>query len=1099
MAAARVVGSAAATFFVVVCLSSAGCGNCGGFQTHPDGAAMGGDGGPDAAGDGGGGSVTDAGDAGGGATTTDAGPPDPLDPNNLMRDDDCDGLSDQAEFSMTWGPSLAQTDPSNADSDGDGVPDGVEASATAPVAGAGCASTPLDADPSTFTDPTDPDSDDDGLLDGCEDANHNGQVDPGESDPRDGDTDGDGLADGLEDANANCVVDPGETNPVDEDSDGDGIGDAVEDANGNGVVDAGETDPLNPDTDGDMLPDGLEDLNQNGLVDPNETNPLVPDTETDGLDDGCEDANQNGMVDAGETSPLNPDSDGDGIPDGVEDANGNCMVDPGETDPTLSDSDGDGLADGTELTMGTDPLNPDTDGDGLVDGDEIIAGFDPLDPLDPSPTVGSGVTAVCSAMGLTPVFPFDDVEADWRVALLTGETYTDLVVALAPGELLDAADFDEATDSQAGFVLSRTPPAGSTNASTESATFTTLVTGAAASLGLTAVLRNPGRLVVSHDGFDAVVSTTVELTSAGAVDPNTLRDELLATLAGHPLSDFTGLPPAGGTPASAFIFSYETLIRPGAPDRAVVVGALVDTAAFDNPVAGATDRGVRSVDAANGTSLARAYADLDTACDPFDVTSLPQADFIFMADTSGSTNDDRGLMVMNAGLIFDELAANGVDFRMSVIPHERNSCQASAIAGVLRNEGPGTFGACALGDGTARFTRCKASFQNRMNIGGGGGSEYGLTAAHDAIEWAKPRTTPENPDKIRTLPTALIVVYVGDEHSQEIETNTTACPFGGWAAAGAACTGFAGIGDATCHNAPDPTLQPCLDALVAPFITHLSANDAIAFGIFPPTGPMACPFAAGCIEPEDGHGYWEAVVATGGSFTTVCSSASAAFLSDLVSAASGAASIFTLSSDPVSATLKVALTPGGTTVSTIVPRNRADGFDYDPLANSIFFVGPTYQPAIGDAVTVSYRIWGPPQVPCGGPCPSPLFCNTVTNMCECPLDCGGTCGANEVCDPTSCTCTCPGDCSGNCGGSTTCDVATCSCECPTDCGGTCFGNQTCDTTTCSCSCPLDCGGVCTGNLECNPSLCACFCPSDCGGCPANFVCNPSLCTCQPLG
>ncbi len=66
------------------------------------------------------------------------------------------------------------------DRDGDGLPDQLERSAANP------------------TDPENPDTDGDGLADGAEDANRNGQVDPGETDPTNPDTDGDGVADGAE-------------------------------------------------------------------------------------------------------------------------------------------------------------------------------------------------------------------------------------------------------------------------------------------------------------------------------------------------------------------------------------------------------------------------------------------------------------------------------------------------------------------------------------------------------------------------------------------------------------------------------------------------------------------------------------------------------------------------------------------------------------------------------------------------------------------------------------------------------------------------------------------------------------------------------------
>lgn len=50
------------------------------------------------------------------------------------------------------------------------------------------------------TDPDDADSDDDGLPDGAEDSNRNGRVDPGETDPNQADTDGDGVPDSQESA-----------------------------------------------------------------------------------------------------------------------------------------------------------------------------------------------------------------------------------------------------------------------------------------------------------------------------------------------------------------------------------------------------------------------------------------------------------------------------------------------------------------------------------------------------------------------------------------------------------------------------------------------------------------------------------------------------------------------------------------------------------------------------------------------------------------------------------------------------------------------------------------------------------------------------------
>lgn len=67
---------------------------------------------------------------------------------------------------------------------------------------------------------------------------------------------------------------------------------------------------------------------------------------------------------------LGGDCDGDGLTNGVE-----ILYAP--TDPLDPDTDGDGISDGFEVGGPTDPLDPDTDGDGIDDG------LDPA-PLDPT-------------------------------------------------------------------------------------------------------------------------------------------------------------------------------------------------------------------------------------------------------------------------------------------------------------------------------------------------------------------------------------------------------------------------------------------------------------------------------------------------------------------------------------------------------------------------------------------------------------------------------------------------------------------------------------------------------------------------------------------
>jgi len=154
-------------------------------------------------------------------------------------------------------------EPSNLDTDGDGLRDGYERE--------------------IGTDPLNPDTDGDGLTDGEEVLKY-------KTNPLNPDTDGDGLKDGEE-------VKTYSTNPLNPDTDDDGLKDGTE------VLET-STDPLNPDTDGDGLKDGEEVLTY-------KTDPLNPDTDLDRLTDGDE-------VLTYKTDPLDRDTDDGGVDDGHE-------------------------------------------------------------------------------------------------------------------------------------------------------------------------------------------------------------------------------------------------------------------------------------------------------------------------------------------------------------------------------------------------------------------------------------------------------------------------------------------------------------------------------------------------------------------------------------------------------------------------------------------------------------------------------------------------------------------------------------------------------------------------------------------------------------
>jgi hypothetical protein len=157
---------------------------------------------------------------------------DPTDPSDAALDGDGDGLLNLDEH-------LAFTDPTNADTDGDGVSDFDEV--FNPVVD------PLNVDTDAdllsdvdevdihTTDPLDPDTDADGMQDGWE-------VEAG-LDPLADDAALDGDADGLDNLEEFLLG----TDPFDPDSDADGYTDRDE-------IDVHRTDPANDDIEGDGVP-----------------------------------------------------------------------------------------------------------------------------------------------------------------------------------------------------------------------------------------------------------------------------------------------------------------------------------------------------------------------------------------------------------------------------------------------------------------------------------------------------------------------------------------------------------------------------------------------------------------------------------------------------------------------------------------------------------------------------------------------------------------------------------------------------------------------------------------------------------------------------
>lgn len=716
----------------------------------------------------------------------------------------------------------------------------------------------------------------------------------------------------------------------DGDRDGDGLPNADECAAG--------LDPAQADTDGDGVGDGAEVAAG--------TNPAASDTDGDGLSDGAE-ANRG-------TDPRRTDTDGDSLSDGAE-------VNAG-LDPTNPDTDGDGLRDGDEAGHGTDPKRADSDGDGLRDGDELALGYDPADPADPPESGVCGVLAACVREALTPVRWADRVAGDFRLAVPGSAVTGEVTFVGAPAGRRAAVGFDLRDTTVAGFLLSMDEPVAGGSPAEQLAALAGRL-GAATGVPWTRTEIVAGRAIQSWDGFPSVVSARVNLT--GTSDLPAVRTAALAAMTGLPATAISGLPAGAAFGAGGdFVLGLEVLSRrnaSGDAHRVVVVAAIAPKARFDDRAQPAR---IAVTDLTGGTALGQSGDGEGTACEHLDVASEPKADFVWMSDISASTDDERDPIAANATAVFTRLSQLGIDFRMGVVKHTSNSVTNQTPAGQL------------LGSG---FTRDQATFtgfwSDTANLDG---AEYGLTAVDDVIGptgTAVPRAATQDARKIR-LGVKLVVVYVSDEHAQEVEN---ACPE---------------VADRNKNLASgtDASRAACVANTVQPFVDDLNAQEAIAFGIIaPPPGGCATSY-------EVGWGYAEAIQATGGTYGSVCASDPGQTLDDIVNAVAGASSSMKLTAAPIASTLKVVVTPAGTVCEPNDPaagrrelaRSQVDGFDYDPVSNTIYFIGAS-RPQLGDTVTVSFREWvdvtsnpDPDATDCCGGCDAGLQCVTATCTCVDP-------------------------------------------------------------------------------------------------------------------
>ena len=566
------------------------------------------------------------------------------------------------------------------------------------------------------------------------------------------------------------------------------------------------------------------------------------------------------------------DTDSDGIGDCDELALG--------TDPTKIDTDGDGLTDYQELLpeVGTDPTSADTDGDGLEDERELYFGFDPSNPSTLGDMTLDGdlfIASACDVPESEPILYFKDTDGDWRLGLSPVFSNYSVLTVSSSTPPIKSAVYDDPVNEVAGYVLS-TAKSGLDPVSTLLGYGSTISSVSTITQDFTA-----GEFL-THDGFAAAPGDY--RISASGKTVRQLRDDLLFAMAPFSRPNVTdGLPPASGNVHNRFFLKVSVLER---ADRQLTLVAIAPESLFETRDAVK----FRLSDLTNTTSIARSNAGNRLKCHPFPITTdIPQADFYWVLDQSGSMTSFNNTIRAFASDFRDRVGQTGVDFRLGVTPMDQDT------AGRLR--------------ATVGWHTDPIVFSNEIEdyvidcqgcSGSSGFAEYGLYAAEEGIAFMRSAAAPPN-EKIRAN-AALVTIFMSDEEANSIENGSK----------------------------PDGT-----SASIADYEAFFAANTTSAYAIISPPG-------SNC-GLSDGEAYRDVALATGGATASLCSNDLEETIVKIIDETAGSTSTFRLPDTPISSTLRVYQATEDGKMGLWVPRSRQDGFDYFPQTNAIAFFG-TYRP-----------------------------------------------------------------------------------------------------------------------------------------------------------
>ncbi len=648
---------------------------------------------------------------------------------------------------------------------------------------------------------------------------------------------------------------------------------------------------------------------------------------------------------------LDLDSDGDTVKDGEEDVNGDgllgcCLTTcnkPGSSAQQKCKLNKEGCGGGQKCTSGkclpaasflcsegeTSPKKKDTFGDGLLDGKR--GSFICRDATEDKP------------QGRKPVLLRQDKKGDWHLALETHAKYGPVTIANAGSKMAAATiNYDKSSEGVAGFVISKvsTGDVQAELASLLSALNLTPPGGSG-----TVTVRASGTQTKSHDKYDMVEGTLVDVKLSAAVDVSMVRNQLIATLLGKNLADLTNLPASFGSVSTEYTIRFTTIKRfdfkqkadkslvldaKGFPIdsgdktkwRLVVIGAVARDADVKTPT---RRTGIVFDDLSNSTAVALASDKVGNECDASKIANIPIADIVWVSDESGSMNDNRVDIVNHANEFFKGALAMGLDFRMgitNVVPKNQTGYgKFCSRVSTNKNDSGGTD-RFLLPSEQQIFSSC---IKNPPGYTGGHSpGEYGLINAKAALTNHLPRAA-SDPSKFRK-DAAIIFIILTDQIAAAVET-------------------VAGKAYKQCSL--DPSTQAGVNSLLKPYVdlfTGVDDLEAVVSKFFIIGG-----VCSNKCNAMISHGYLELMKMLGGQIADVCQKNLSKTMQVFVNSIVANSMPVKLDYMPISSSLAV------TVDGLVLKRSRSGGFDYRSASNSLVFINVSYKK--GSQVFASYKRW----------------------------------------------------------------------------------------------------------------------------------------------